>query len=212
MAEARRILIIGGGVAGLSAAQAARQSDPRARIFLICGEAALPYYRPRLPELVNGGDPERLQLRSYDWFIDNDIQVVREKATAVIHENHQLRFADGSYLYYDSLVIAAGAAALLPEAAYAQLLGVGPLRSLEDVSRILERPGPAVVVGDGMLALETAWQLSRSGRDVTIIGREKSLLSKQLEKEASGFLLRAAEQMGIHIALQGDLAALEDGR
>ena len=47
---------------------------------------------------------------------------------------------------------------------------------------------------------------------MSIIGREARLLSKQLDKEASGFLLRVAENMGLHIALLGDLAALEDGR
>jgi len=212
MTEARRIVIIGGGIAGLSAAQAARQTDAEARIFLICAEAELPYYRTRIPELMNGVDPEKLLLRSYQWYIDNNIQVVKARATAVVSESRQVRFSDGSYLFYDSLVIATGASGLLPEAAYAQLPGAGPLRDLEDVARIMEHPGPAVVVGDGILALEAAWQLSRNGRDVSIIGREARLLSKQLDKEASGFLLRVAENMGLHIALLGDLAALEDGR
>ena len=212
MTEQRRIIIIGGGIAGLSAAQAARQQDPQAHIFLVCGESVLPYYRTRIPELINGADPEKLNLRSYQWYIDNNIQVVRSKATAVVSDNRQVRFSDGSYLYYDSLVIASGASGLIPETAYAQLPGVGPLRDREDVARIQAHRGSAVVLGDGLLALEIAWQLSRSGRDVTIVGRERRLLHKQLDQEASGFLLRVIELLGLHIALRGELAALEDGR
>ncbi|MBR6376504.1 MAG: NAD(P)/FAD-dependent oxidoreductase [Oscillospiraceae bacterium] len=212
MAEQRRIVIIGGGIAGLSAAQAARQTDPAARVSLVCGEAELPYYRTRIPELINGADPEKLSLRSHQWYIDNDIQVVRTRATAIVSDNRQVRFADGSYLYYDSCVIAAGASALVPETAYAHQPGAGPLRDRKDVERIMAHPGPAVVVGDGLLAMEAAWQLSREGRDVTILGRGAQLLSKQLEREASVFYLHAVEQLGVHIALRGELAALENGR
>lgn len=212
MKEARRIVVIGGGIAGLSAAQAAREQDPQARIFLVCEEVGLPYYRARIPELINGADPEKLRLRSMQWYIDQDIQVVKATASAVARENRQVRFSDGSHLDYDSLVIATGASGVVPETAYAQLPGVGPLRNLSDVARIMQRPGPAVVLGDGMLALEIAWQLSRDGRDVTIVGRGSRLLSKELDKEGSTFLLRLTEQMGLHIALRGELVALENGR
>lgn len=207
----QRIVIIGGGIAGVSAAQAARETAPTARIFLICDEAELPYYRTRILELINGADPEKLRLRSELWYIDMGIQVVRARATAVVAENRQVRFSDGSYLYYDGLVIATGASAILPETAYAQLPGIGPLRNLEDIRRVKSHPGPTVVVGDGLLALEAAWQLSRAGRDVTILGRGRRLLAQHLDKEGSAFLLRVVELLGIHVALQGELSALEEG-
>ena len=47
MAE-QKIVIIGGGIAGLSAAQAAREQDPAVAVYLCCGEGRLPYYRPRI--------------------------------------------------------------------------------------------------------------------------------------------------------------------
>ena len=212
MDEQQRIVIIGGGIAGVSAAQAARETDPKARIFLVCDEAELPYYRTRILEWINGADPEKLRLRSDLWYIDMGIQVVRARATAVAAENRQVRFSDGSYLYYDRLILTTGASAILPETVYAQLPGVGPLRNVEDVRRVMSYTGPTVVVGDGLLAVEAAWQLSRAGRDVTILGRGRRLLAQHLDKEGSAFLLRVVELLGIHVALQGELSALEDGR
>ena len=47
MAE-RRYLVIGGGIAGVSAAEAIREQDPSGRIVLLSAERELPYARPLL--------------------------------------------------------------------------------------------------------------------------------------------------------------------
>ena len=60
----QKIIIIGGGIAGLSAAQAARETDPGADIRLVCGEKRLPYYRTRICGLLSGDDPQKLPVRN----------------------------------------------------------------------------------------------------------------------------------------------------
>ena len=79
---ADKIIIIGGGIAGLSAAQAARETDSEARIHLICGEKKLPYYRPRICEIFSGLDPDKLLVRNHQWFIDMNIEVVNGMVTS----------------------------------------------------------------------------------------------------------------------------------
>jgi len=71
-----KIIVVGGGTAGLSAAQAARETDAEARIHLVCGEKILPYYRPRICELFSGLPADKLTVRNYQWFTDNNIEVI----------------------------------------------------------------------------------------------------------------------------------------
>lgn len=210
--EANKIVIIGGGIAGLSAAQAARETDAAARIHLVCGEERLPYYRPRICEIFAGLDPAKLTVRSHQWFIDNRIEVVFGRVTSVSGAQKQVKFADGSYLGYDALVIATGAKGNVPDARGNDAENVLPLRFLADIERIRKIEGPTVIVGDGLLGLEAAWQLSRAGREVAVIGRGDRLLSRQLDKEGSVFFLGIVEQAGVRVALNGELTVIEGGR
>lgn len=207
----QKIVVIGGGIAGLSAAQAAREADAQARIHLICGEKRLPYYRTRICEIFSGLAAEKLVVRNFQWFTESDIQVVNAVATSVNHDNRMVKFSDGSYLYYDKLVIATGARGNVPEARGNDRENVIALRNLASIEKISQHAGPAVIVGDGLLGLEAAWHLSREGRSVVIIGRGDRLLAKQLDREGSIFFLSIVEKAGIRVALKGELAEIGEG-
>ncbi len=206
----QRIIVIGGGIAGLSAAQAARDQDSQARIHLVCGEKCLPYYRTRICEVFAGTDPEKLLVRNYQWFTDEQIEVINDRVTSVNVEEKQVKFTDGSYLYYDKLIITTGAVGNLPQAEGNDRDNVMPLRFLADIERISAFLGQVVIIGDGLLGLEAAWHLSRAGRSVVIVGRGDRLLSRQLDKEGSVFFLGIVEKAGIRIALNGYLEAIDD--
>jgi len=209
MAE-QNIIIIGGGIAGLSAAQAAREIDGEARIYLSCGEGRLPYYRPRICELFSGGDVTKLTVRNEQWFANNRIEALLVRATSINAEQRQVKFADGSHLHYDKLILATGAKGNLPEARGNDRDNARALRFLADIEHIQAIPGPAVIVGDGLLGLEAAWHLSREGRDVTVIGRGDRLLARQLDKEGSVFFLGLVENAGLNVALNGNLDYIDD--
>jgi NAD(P)H-nitrite reductase large subunit len=215
----QKIIIIGGGIAGLSAAQASREVDAQAKITLLCGEGRLPYYRTRICEVFSGTDPEKLTVRNEQWFIDEHIELLYGRAVAVKAEEKVVRLADGGYLDYDKLVIATGSVGNIPKAEGNNRENVLALRSLADIEKINRYPGPVVIIGDGLLGLEAAWHLSRAGRSVVIVGRSERLLSRQLDKDGSVFFLNLVENAGIRVALNGylqaideDLVRLEDGR
>ncbi len=208
---ADKIIIIGGGIAGLSAAQAARETDSEARIHLICGEKKLPYYRPRICEIFSGLDPDKLLVRNHQWFIDMNIEVVNGMVTSIDAEKHQVKLADSSYLFYDKLILATGARGNIPDAKGKDKEWVVPLRFMDDIKKISELSGPVVIIGDGLLGLEAAWHLSRAGRSVVIVGRGGRLLSHQLDHEGSVFFLSIVENAGVRVALNGYLEAIEEG-
>lgn len=208
---ARKIIIVGGGIAGLSAAQAAREADPEARIHLICGEKRLPYYRTRICEIFSGLAADKLIVRNHQWFVETDIQVVSALVTSINHESRQVKFSDGSYLFYDRLVLATGARGNIPEAAGNDRDNVVALRFMSGIEKVQSYPGPVVIVGDGLLGMEAAWHLSRSGRSVVMVGRGDRLLSRQLDREGSIYFLSVVEKAGIRVALNGILASIEEG-
>lgn len=208
----KKIVIIGGGVAGLSAAQAARETDAQAEIHLVCGEGRLPYYRPRICERFTGLPEEKLAVHDADWYAARRINTVFARATTVNRETRQVRLNSGESLPYDALVIATGARGNIPEARGNDRQNVFALRTLADIDRLAAYTGPVVIVGDGLLGLEAAWHLSRSGRAVTIIGRNDRLLSRQLDKEGSVFFLRLVEEAGVHVALNGELTLIDEQR
>ena len=179
------------------------ETDEAAGIHLICGEERLPYYRPRICEIFAGLDPAKLTVRSQQWFIDNRIEVVFGRAVNINANQRQVKLADGSSLDYDALVIATGAKGNVPDARGNDAENVLPLRFLDDIERISRIQGPTVIVGDGLLGLEAAWQLSRAGREVTVIGRGDRLLSRQLDKEGSVFFLSLVERAGVRVGILG---------
>lgn len=204
------IIIIGGGIAGFSAAQAARDTDPDARIYLICGEKRLPYYRNRIWETIADGAENGINLRDPQWYADMRIDVVSAQAVSVDQERHTLRLSDGNFLEYDKLIITTGARPVKPEAEGYDRENVVTLRNIGDMEHLRRFPGAAVVVGSGLLALDAAWNLTKEGRAVVIVARSKRLLPRLLEKQAGIFMLYATERAGIRVALRGEVASVDD--
>jgi nitrite reductase (NADH) large subunit len=201
--DARRILIVGAGVAGLTAAEQARQAAPRAEIVLVTREDAMPYYRLNLTRmLAQEVDSSSLAMKPPTWFEAERIALVHGE---VIELNLERKFAllrDNRTLEFDELVLATGAHAFVPPIPGANKDGVHVLRTLEDARQIEAelRPGSkAICIGGGLLGLETAYGLARRGFEVTVLEGFASLLPRQLPLPAGVLLQRHVEERGIHV-------------
>jgi nitrite reductase (NADH) large subunit len=87
-----KILIVGSGAAGLSAAKAARARDPEAEIIIFAEENRLPYYRLRLCEYIGkDADFDELAISNAEWFEQNRIRVgLSSKVTAIDAESRKI--------------------------------------------------------------------------------------------------------------------------
>jgi nitrite reductase (NADH) large subunit len=223
-----KYLIVGSGVAGVTAAQNLVRSDSAAQVVLL-GEEPYPYYyRPKLWEfLARELEQPALFYRPMEWYASQNITLrLQTKAAAIRPPEHQAVLATGEHLPYDRLLLATGSRCFVPAIPGATLPGVSVLRTLEDALTIRAHASQsrrAIIIGGGLLGLETARALSALRLEVAIVEMAPYLLPRQLDREGALFLQARLQSLGLKVmagarptAILGDAAAtgvqLEDGR
>jgi nitrite reductase (NADH) large subunit len=205
MASAK-FVIVGCGVAGVNAALFLRKGNPEAEISIYGDEADLYYPRPRLYEVISGErQPQGIYSFPTQFYEKQQINLhLAKKATGLSVTAKAITFEDGSSVGYDKLLLATGAAPFVPPIKGTEKRGFFTLRTLTDAASIREQLSitrKAVVVGDGLLGLELAANLRKTGRDVTIIGLYPRLLPKQLDQDGSEMLQMDLKRLGINCVL-----------
>jgi nitrite reductase (NADH) large subunit len=199
-----QVLIVGGGIAGLAAAEAVRQAAADARITLTSGEPTLPYYRLNLTRYL-AGEVARTELPVHPttWYAEQRIEV--RQGVEVVRldlNNRTAELPGGERLPFEKLILATGAHPFVPPIPGAGREGVVSLRTITDADRILEaaRAGrPCACIGGGLLGLETAGALARQGADITVIESHGHLMPSQLDPRAGALLARHLEKIGVKL-------------
>ena len=197
-------LIIGGGIAGVSAAEAIRSLDATASITIVSGERDLPYFRMSLTRYLAGEVVrEKLDLHDQAWYQANQIELLTGlQVKEILPEQKQAVLSDQRKIAYEKLILANGASPFVPPITGHELPGVMTLRSLEDAQTILrtcEKPVNIVCIGGGLLGLEIAGAISRHGAKVTVLEALDWLLPRQLGQQAALILQKEIEKLGINV-------------
>lgn len=214
----KRYIIIGGGIAGVSAAEAIHTEQADADITLISEEPNLPYFRMSLTRYLAGEvEREKLSLHDQQWYLQNHITILlNTHVDAINAETKQISLANGQKLAYDKLILASGAHPNVPPFPGRELKGVQTLRTLEDADLIMDvarQQAKVICIGGGLLGLEVAGAVARQGAEVTVLEGLDWLLPRQLDAQASGILKKKIEDMGIKVVVPAMTKALQgDGR
>jgi len=197
------ILILGGGIAGLTAAEEARKCSATAKITLVGKEAGLPYFRLNLTRFLAGevGEHE-LPLQQDAWFKERNIELVEGEAVQIDRSKQQVQLRDGRMFKYDRLVLSNGSHPFVPPIPGATREGITTLRTLNDARRILQRLQPGLrclCIGGGLLGLEIAGALARRGTQVTVLEGHPWLMPRQLPRQAGLLLQNHLESLGIRV-------------
>jgi NADPH-dependent 2,4-dienoyl-CoA reductase/sulfur reductase-like enzyme len=185
-------VIIGSGVAALSAAEAIRLLDPDAQIT-ICSDEAAPFYsRPGLAYLLTGDVPAaQLTLRTAQELTALRAERITASVASIDAPRHVLTLHDGHHLRYDRLLLATGAASVPPAFPGGALDGVVQLDSLADTQALIERASTArqaVVIGGGSTALEFVDGLNARGVHTTYLMRGERYWSKVFDRVESAIV------------------------
>jgi len=208
-----RIIIVGGGIAGVSAAEAVHALQPDADITLISEEHYLPYFRMSLTRYLAGEvQRDKLTLHDQQWYLQNHITILlNTHVEAIEPEAKQIFLPDGQKLPYDKLILASGAHPNVPPFPGRELEGVRTLRTLDDADLILDvsrHQAKVVCIGGGLLGLEVAGAVARQGAEVTVLEGLDWLLPRQLDAQASAILKEKIESLGIKVIVPAMTKAL----
>ena len=198
-----KIVIVGAGIAGTTAAEHARKTAPDAVITIVSNEPGLPYYRLNLTRFLAGEVTERdLNLKAASWLEDTRVDLLEGEVAEINRSERTVRLRAGLDLSYETLVLANGSHPFIPPIMGATRNGVMPFRTIADALEIGERVAdgtPVVVIGGGLLGLETAGALMKKGANVTVVEGFEWLLPRQLPRPAGALLQDHLEKLGLSI-------------
>ena len=207
------IVIIGNGIAGVTAARHVRKGSATARITLVSDETPTPYARTALMYVyMRTLTRELTHLYEERFWDENRIERVHDRVESVDLAGRRLGLRDGAPLDYDRLLIATGSTPLIPSWPGHQLDGVQGLYGLADLDR-LEAATPGVrhgvVVGGGLIGVELAEMLRVRGKRVTFLVREDRYLPRVLVPEESALVADAIRAHGVDLRFGSEVARVE---
>jgi nitrite reductase (NADH) large subunit len=199
-----RFVIVGGGAAGIAAAQKLRSLAPASSITLLEAETVPHYLRPGLIEVL-AGKKEFFEITPYsrDWFEKRGIDYrLGEAAVSLDPARREVFLSSGKAIHYDRLLLALGAEPIRPGIPGVDIPGVFTLRTAADVERIRTWAAGrkrGVVLGGGWLGLEAAYALRNLLEEVFVLDRGPWPLPRQLDREGGQVLTSLLRDKGLEI-------------
>jgi len=209
-------VIIGNGIAGVSAAEAIRQIDPHSAITMIGDESETPYCRPMISMVLEGKlGPERLPIRGADFYESLKISaLLGERVTALDTAARQVTIGGRRTLSYDRLLIASGADPRPIKAEGRDLGNIFFLRNQAQVRRMLAmlpQARRALVLGGGLVGFKAAYGLLRRGLQVTLLIRSGYPLSMQADETAGLMVLEELRHKGLDVRVGVEVIGFDGG-
>ncbi|WP_242841916.1 NAD(P)/FAD-dependent oxidoreductase [Clostridium beijerinckii] len=201
-----KIVIIGSGIAAISAAKAIREIDKQSEIVIFGEEKFYPYYRIKISKgLLGNLEEDKLLIQQKKWYTDNNIRVYCDnKVTGIDTKNKEAILEDGTRVPYTKLLLANGASNLTPPIKGIDKPGVFNLRTLDGALKILEylnNVKRVLLIGGGVQNLEIANILSEGGKKVIIAEFASRLMPRQLDEFVSDKLKQSIEAQNIEVML-----------
>ena len=207
-------LILGNGAAGVNAAEAIRNRNKTASIVMVTKESLLGYNRPMLTKsMIADFDPSQILIHNEDWYQERNIFNIFDRTVVSLDiKEREAVFEDGIKLKYDKLIYALGAESFRPPITGSDKNEVIAIRSVQDVERVkalLPSAEYAVVIGGGVLGLEAAWELRRSGCQVVVLETADRLMARQLDAKSSAVLKDIVSAKGIEVRCGVNTASID---
>ncbi|HEY6407693.1 MAG TPA: FAD-dependent oxidoreductase, partial [Ktedonobacteraceae bacterium] len=212
MTEQQSFLIIGNGIAGVTAAEILRTEDAAADITVVADDPFPVYYRPALKDYLGGKLREdKLWARSISFYQDRRIRFLNDRVMGLEVGQHRVLLRSGQALGFSRLLLAHGARASTLTCPGLNLVGVTTLRTVADYQRVLSHLNNVrrvIITGSGTLALESIETLRHRGFQVTHLLRRRSLWSDVLDPTASDLVLQQEKRDGVDVRYEQEIAEI----
>lgn len=204
-----RYVIIGAGVAGISAVEAIRGVDRSGEVVMLGDDPHGYYSRPGLAYLLTGEVQDKtLFPKTREDYARLKFTYKMARVQGINRKVKTLQLDDKSLLSYDKLLIATGASAIPLTVPGANLQGVMKLDHLEDARGILKyakRGRTAIVVGGGITALELTEGLLARGVHVHYLLRGTRYWSNVLDEQESRIVEGRLQAEGVTLHFRSEV-------
>jgi len=208
------IVIVGNGIAGLTAAVEARKLAPDKRIVVITYQNHPTINTPALKQFAIG-KLTREQLLAYPAGTERTqrIHVINARVEEIQAQKKYVCLTGGRGFGYESLLIATGSVATglpqnLPGRDFDGVLTLHRLNDYLDMRRRLSEIEDAVVVGGGSHAIETVVSLLYWGIRVHWLIRSDTFIPHMLDRPASDMVLERIRRAGAKVYTQTEVVGI----
>jgi CoA-dependent NAD(P)H sulfur oxidoreductase len=216
----KRVVVVGGGAAGMSAAAKARRTDPSLEIVVYERSGYVSYGACGFPYAIKGeiAQVEDVVVRTPAQFAKQGIKVyVQHEVLAIDPTAHSVRVRDltsGAEFSdnWDELLLTAGGTPSRPPLPGLELPGVFALRTVEDALAIhawiaAQRPTRATIIGSGYIGLEMAEALAAHEIALTVIERLPQVMPT-LDAELAAHVQAELTRHSVEVRLEQTVEAL----
>lgn len=202
----KTIVVIGNGIAALSAMEKIRQRDGESRLIVFSQEEFQTYNRLELSKRITEEyPPEEIFVKPASWYLEHTVELnLSREILAIDLENKTVTDSEGQVTQFSHLLLANGGSNFVPPIPGINLENVFSLRTLADAQKIQRAASTGkrlLLIGGGLLGLEMAWQFKQAGLEITIVEMFPQLMPRQLDLEASKYLESVIAGHGIELIL-----------
>ncbi len=209
------IVVVGAGIAGVSAVRTLAHEDRPSRVLLVNGERNPPYKRTKLSKTIATGFlPADYVLEPAEWYEQHGI-TLRTGTTAdeVNRADKTIRLSDGTIHHYESLIIATGSDPLYPQTVRPhETDSFFVVRSEADIERLTGAAGKAkqiLIDGMGVLAVEVAAELRSMNKQVTLVGATPQVMPRHLNTRAAEIMEDLLTESSVKLRFQEEILSFE---
>lgn len=210
---AKRIIVIGSGAAGMSAASAAREASPDADITVFTEDEDIAYSPCAIPWGIEGRSQwDEIVMHTPQFYSEKrNIRVLTKTKVESVDGETKTVTAGGESYPYDSLVIATGGRVFVPPIAGTDLKNVFVVRTVrdgKDIQAALSDVDRVVIGGAGVIGLELAVSLRGMGKDVTVIEMMDQVIPRIADKDMADEIQAHLEEKGIRFVMKAPIQAV----
>lgn len=218
--SAYKYLIVGGGIAGTTAAETIRARDPEGSIAIVSDEPYPFYSRVLLskPPFLTGVQPyESVWMKRPEWYVENHIVFHGGRSAIALDGTAKKLTLDGGEIFtYEKLLLAFGVHNRVWQVPGAEKKGIHYLRTLDHAKAIIEdlreaKGKHAVMIGSACVSFEVAEILLSKGVHVTEVMRERWYWEPSLSRRESCIVEKHLVDHGVEIIREMEVAEVLGG-
>ncbi|HKD78550.1 MAG TPA: FAD-dependent oxidoreductase [Candidatus Angelobacter sp.] len=212
------IVIVGGGAAGLAAAEMLRREGYDGPVTMISADESAPVDRPNLSKdfLAGTASEDWIPLRPPDFYASKKIDLVLGSRVASIDvAAERVVLENGKSYEYGALLLATGADPVKPPIEGAAGSKVFYLRTYADSRAIIAKAGSAkevVVVGASFIGLEVAASLRARGLAVNVVAPDHQPLERVMGPDVGKFIRGLHESKGVAFHLGAKVSRVDGNK